>query len=125
MSPRGHSMIGVGRTVRGDQLVEYQFIVLREQEGQLAYQAHPSGQPSAKFLSKTVSDAEVVFENPAHDFPQRVGYRRDGPDALLGVDRGNPERAGAARGVSVSPRDVPGEIICRSGVCTEVGRSGD
>ena len=83
MAPRGRSMIGVGRTVRADRLVEYELVVLREQDGQLAYQAHPSGQPSAVFLSKTVGDAEVLFENPTHDFPQRVGYRRDGPDGLL------------------------------------------
>ena len=104
MAPRGHSMIGVGRTVRGDQLVEYEFIVLREQEGQLAYQAHPSGQPSAKFLSRTVSDTEVLFENPAHDFPQRVGYRRDGPDALLAWIEGT--RNGQPRRVEFSYRRV-------------------
>jgi hypothetical protein len=96
MSPRGRSMIGVGRTVRGDALVEYELVVLREQGGQLAYQAHPSGQPSATFLSKTVSATEVLFENAAHDFPQRVGYRRDGPDALLawieGTRNGQPRR---------------------------------
>lgn len=110
MSPRGHSMIGVGRTVRGDRLVDYEFVVLREQEGQLAYQAHPSGQPSAKFLSRTVSDTEVLFENPAHDFPQRVGYRRDGPDALLAWIEGT--RDGQARRVEFPYRRVtcPGKM---------------
>ena len=28
------------------------------------------------------SETSVVFENPEHDFPQRVGYRRDGADGL-------------------------------------------
>jgi hypothetical protein len=27
----------------------------------------------------------VRFENPAHDFPQVVCYRRTGPDAILAV----------------------------------------
>jgi hypothetical protein len=49
----------------------------------LAYEAHPSGQPSAVFLSTTVTGSTVVFENLQHDFPQRVGYERKGSDRLL------------------------------------------
>src|SRR5687767_4613821 len=78
MAPRGKSMVGVGRTVRGDSLVEYELVVVREQGDRLAYEAHPSGQPTAVFLSRAVSDSSVVFENLEHDFPQRVGYTRSG-----------------------------------------------
>ena len=84
MGPRAKSMLGMGRTVRGDTLVEYESVLIREQDGRLAYEAHPSGQPGAVFLASAATDSEVVFENPAHDFPQRVGYRRDGPDGLVG-----------------------------------------
>ena len=82
MAPRGGVMLSVGRTVRGDRLIEYEWVLLRENGGALEYEAHPSGQPSAVFTAKTATATEVVFENPAHDFPQRVGYKRDG-DALL------------------------------------------
>ena len=96
MAPRGTSMLGMGRTVRGDTLVEYEVVVLREQGGRLAYEAHPSGQPSAVFLSRPVDGSSVVFENLQHDFPQRVGYRRDGPDSLLawveGTENGQTRR---------------------------------
>jgi len=37
----------------------------------------------ADFEAKTTSDTMVVFENPAHDFPQRIIYRRRGTDSLL------------------------------------------
>jgi len=30
------------------------------------------------FLSKLIADGQLVFENPEHDFPQRIGYERDG-----------------------------------------------
>ena len=80
--PRGGIMLGVGRTTRDGRLVEYESVVLREQEGRLAYEAHPSGQESAVFMSREISDTSVVFENPTHDFPQRVGYERPGSDAL-------------------------------------------
>jgi len=82
-APRGGSMLGVGRTVRGDTLVEYEFVVLREQGGVLAYEAHPSGQEAATFTQIQLTNSSVVFENRAHDFPQRVGYRRAAADSLV------------------------------------------
>ena len=63
---------------------------------QLAYEAHPSGQPSAVFLSASVIESMVVFENPQHDFPQKIGYQRTTPDTLLawieGTDKGQTRR---------------------------------
>jgi len=81
-TPKGGSMIGVGRTIRDGTLAEYEMILLREVGDRLAYEAHPSGQPAATFLSTRVTASELVFEDPAHDFPQQVGYRIDG-EALL------------------------------------------
>ena len=78
MAPRGRTMLSAGRTVQGEKLVEFEMVVIREQDGRLAYESHPSGQPSAVFLSRTLEDNEVVFENLQHDFPQRIGYRREG-----------------------------------------------
>lgn len=96
MAPRGRSMLGVSRTVSGERLVEYELVVLREQDERLAFEAHPSGQKSAVFVSSTVTDSDLLFENPKHDFPQRVGYKRGGPDLLHawieGVRNGQPRR---------------------------------
>ena len=86
MAPRGGVMLGMGRTVRDGKLVEYESVMLREQDGKLAYEAHPSGQPSAVFMSSTIEESTVIFENPAHDFPQRVGYKRDGDSLLAWID---------------------------------------
>ena len=95
MAPRGGIMLGVGRTVRDGKLVEYESVVLREEDGKLAYEAHPSGQPSAVFLSKTLDESSIVFENPTHDYPQRVGYKYDGAALLAWIDgtvNGKPRR---------------------------------
>ena len=86
LAPRGRTMMNAGRTVQGDKLVEFETVILREQDGRLAYQAHPSGQPSAVFLSQRVGDREVVFENLQHDFPQRVGYKRDGDSLVAWIE---------------------------------------
>jgi hypothetical protein len=96
MAPRGGTMLGMGRTVRRGKTAEYEMVLIKEQGGVLAYEAHPSGQPSATFLSTTASDTSVVFENPKHDFPQRVGYQREGSDGLQawidGEINGKPRR---------------------------------
>ena len=75
---KGGSMIGVSRTIRNGKTTTYELIVLREQGDRLAYEAHPSGQPQATFLSTRISESDLVFQNPEHDFPQEVGYHLEG-----------------------------------------------
>jgi uncharacterized protein DUF6265 len=104
MTPRGRSMLGMSRTVRGDSVVDYELVVLREHGNQLAYEAHPSGQPAAVFSSRTFSDSGVVFENLDHDFPQRVGYQRRGSDSLLAWVEGTAD--GRARRIDFRYRRV-------------------
>lgn len=89
-------MLGMSRTLQGDSLIEYELVVLRQHGAGLTYQAHPSGQASTVFTAGAVSDSMVVFENPAHDFPQRIGYRRAGGDSLVAWIEGTTP-AGARR----------------------------
>jgi hypothetical protein len=95
--PRGGLMLGAGRTVDGDSLVEFEQVRIFERGGRLVYGARPSGQEPAEFESILVSDSAVTFENLGHDFPQRVMYRRVGTDSLVGHVEGT--RAGRIRGV--------------------------
>jgi Domain of unknown function (DUF6265) len=90
LPPRGNSMVGVSRTVRSDTLLEYELVVLRERDGTIGFEAHPSGQPAAVFPARTITDSSATFENPAHDFPQRVGYtlRADSLIAWIEGERG-------------------------------------
>ena len=90
MPPRAGGMIGVGRTTRGEKLIEHEYIVLTERDGRLAYEAHPSGQATATFMSRPMAGHEVVFEDPTHDFPQRVHYKRTatGLDAEISLADG-------------------------------------
>ncbi len=86
--------MGLGRTTRGDTLVEYEFVRIYEDGDTLVYAASPSGQPSAEFRDAPPHGQELVFENLEHDFPQRVRYRRAGPDSLIasieGMSKGQP-----------------------------------
>jgi hypothetical protein len=92
----GNTMLCIGRVVKSDSLVDYEVVIIREHGSRFAYEAHPKGQEAATFLSTVVTDSTVVFENLAHDFPQRIGYQRFGADSLLawieGPARGKTKR---------------------------------
>lgn len=105
LAPRGETMIGVGRTVRDGRTTEYEMVVLKIQNGQFAYEAHPSGQPTAVFLASDATETRVVFENAAHDFPQRIGYERKGADRVSAWIEG--VQSGSTRRVEFPYRRVP------------------
>ena len=105
MRPRAGLMLGVSRTVVGDSLGEYEQVALFERGGRLVYAATPARQAPAEFESIAVSDSAVTFENPAHDFPQRVISRRHGAHSLLARVEGM--RRGQLRGSDYPYRRVP------------------
>ena len=84
MKPAGQSMMGMSRTVAGGKTVFTEYIQIRETNGQIAYVvALGLGAKSTAFKLIKSSDNEVVFENPEHDFPQRIIYRRESAEALF------------------------------------------
>lgn len=102
--PRAKMMFGAGQTTRGDSTIEYEHTRIFERDGKLVYSAQPSGQDPAEFVADSAGGYSVIFSNPAHDFPQRVIYRRLGADSLLGRIEG--QRGGQIRGVDFSYRRV-------------------
>jgi hypothetical protein len=83
MAPLGGLMVGMARTVVRDTAREHEFLRIESQAGRPTYLANPSGQAEAAFGAEVVTDSSVTFANPAHDFPQRIGYRRVGTDSLV------------------------------------------
>jgi hypothetical protein len=83
MPPGGGVMMGASRTVAGGAVRESERITLRVEGDRLVYVAHPSGQAEASFRATEVTDSGFVVANPAHDFPQRIIYRRRGLDSLI------------------------------------------
>jgi uncharacterized protein DUF6265 len=81
LQPAGGAMLGLSRTIRDSKMTEYEYLAIREVDGKLAYVAIPSGQKETTFPLVRLSPAELVFENPRHDFPQRVIYRKV-PDGI-------------------------------------------
>jgi hypothetical protein len=109
LAPRGGMMLGVGRTTRGDSVVEYEHTRIYARGDTLVFAATPSGQAPAEFRAVGPVGAEVRFENLAHDFPQRVIYRRRGADSLFARVEGT--RGGQTRGFDFAY----GRVSCPAG----------
>lgn len=81
MAPSGGLMMGMSRTVIGGRVRETERLIIRETDGAVDYVADPSGQRETVFTT-TRGDSVWVFANAAHDFPQRIIYRRAAADSL-------------------------------------------
>lgn len=94
--PRAGAMFGYSVTLKDERLFYEYARIARSSAGQtLSFYAMPNGAPPTEFAAKEVSGKRVVFENPAHDFPQRVIYERKGK-TLIGRIEGATEGAESA-----------------------------
>jgi len=79
----GGSMMGVSRTVAGDKTVEFEYLRIEQREDGIYYVAHPKARcPGTDFKLTRASATEAVFENPQHDFPKRIIYKKTADDSL-------------------------------------------
>ena len=79
MKPAGTSIFGTGRTVRNGKTVDFEFMRIEQRPDGIYFVAQPKAnavETPFKLIRSTLN--EVVFENKAHDFPQRVIYRFNG-----------------------------------------------
>ena len=97
LAPAGGTLMGVSRTVVNGKTVEYEVLQIRDLPQGVTYIAKPSGQPEAQFTIASKTADEIVFENPKHDFPQRIRYKRVGADRLEARIEGTMN--GTARGI--------------------------
>jgi hypothetical protein len=93
MRPAGGSMMGTSRVLAGGKTVFSEFVEVAEKPAGLVMTvALGIGKPGVPFTRIAAGPDEVVFENPAHDFPQRIRYRRQSETAVLarieGVEKG-------------------------------------
>jgi len=88
--PAGGTMIGMGRTVVGDKTAEFEFLRIEQRGDDIYYVANPNANcPQTDFKLTRLAGQEVIFENPAHDYPKRVMYRKNSDGSLVAsIDAG-------------------------------------
>lgn len=85
--PVADTLIGLNLSARNGR-ASWEFLrISRDADGAWAYHALPRGASApTRFGLKEAAPGRVVFENPAHDFPQRILYRRDGERLIARIE---------------------------------------
>lgn len=105
MKPAGGTLIGMSRTVSGGKTVAWEFIRIVADADGISYVAKPhQNQEETVFKVAKWSPTELVFENLAHDFPQRIIYRNSGADSLFARVEGT--RNGKSSGMDIPMKRV-------------------
>lgn len=73
-APKGGTMLALHRDVKEGRTVSFEYLRIESGPEGLVYQASPRGRPATPFRLKEAAAKRVVFENPEHDFPQRILY---------------------------------------------------
>jgi hypothetical protein len=85
MRPAGDTLLGMSRTISGGRTAFVEFLQI-ERVGEEVTLTALAGGPGARpvpFRRVAGAEGEAVFENPEHDFPQRILYRRAGEGGLF------------------------------------------
>lgn len=106
LQPVGQLMLGVGQTVKGGHVVSFEFMQIRQGEsGRLQFVALVGGKRETVFQAIRQEPGHLVFENPEHDFPQRVIYQQQPQGRLLARIEGT--RGGVLRAVDFPMQREP------------------
>ena len=81
MPARGRIMLGLNRNVRGKAHGRFEYLRIVQTKIDTYYWANPGGgDGDTAFKMTKATEDHVVFENPEHDFPKRIEYRRKGDE---------------------------------------------
>ncbi|MGH7475434.1 MAG: DUF6265 family protein [Longimicrobiales bacterium] len=97
MRPRGGLMPGTSRTLRGGLAAAWEFMRIEARLSGVVFLAQPQGASSVEFRAVQLTDSVAVFDNPEHDFPQRIIYRHTSGDSLHARIEG--DRRGRSQGI--------------------------
>ncbi|HUP98370.1 MAG TPA: DUF6265 family protein, partial [Usitatibacter sp.] len=79
VGPANGMMAAVNLTALPGGRRSFEFLRIVETGESMSYLASPGGRAPVEFKLAELGDKRVVFENLAHDFPQRIIYWMEGP----------------------------------------------
>ena len=95
-APSANLILGMTRYTRNGRATGYEFSTIAWEDSTVVLTPRPEGQQPVPFRLASMDAASAVWENPAHDFPTRIAYRRAaGGDTLVARIEG-PSPAGAS-----------------------------
>ena len=86
LGPGNGLMVAVNLTTFANGRKSYEFLRIAETPEGYSYFASPGGKTPVEFRLKEAGEKRVVFENAAHDFPQRILYWREGEQLVARIE---------------------------------------
>ena len=89
-------MLAVSRSVNtSGKMFAFEYLRIVERDGGLVYIAQPGGAKGTEFVLTELTATRAVFENPRHDYPNRIVYElspESGLIATIGQTKGGTPR---------------------------------
>lgn len=85
LGPRAGLAVGANLTLRNGKAAFEHLRIQRDRDGWI-YWASPAGKAPVPFNLVEAGDERAVFANPAHGFPARIVYARDGADLIARIE---------------------------------------
>lgn len=106
-APRGGLMMGSGRAGTGDSVRHWEWMrIERDAAGNPLFYASSKGTPAISFPLHHATPTEIEWRNPAHDYPQRIVYRRTttGLEAEISLIDGSKSNRWTYRSLTTAPK---------------------
>ena len=81
-APSDNLVLGVSRYLKGGRVIDYEFTTIAREDTGIVLTPRPSGQAPVPFRLTRLDSTGATWENPAHDFPTLIEYRRGAGDSL-------------------------------------------
>jgi hypothetical protein len=82
-APADNLILGLSRYIKGSRVTSYEFTTIAREGAEIVLTPRPSGQEPVPFRLTRLDSTGVVWENPGHDFPTLIAYRRGAGDSLV------------------------------------------
>ncbi|HLL31885.1 MAG TPA: DUF6265 family protein [Allosphingosinicella sp.] len=79
--PRGDMMLGTGLAGKGREVKSFEYMRIQG----VTFWGSPQGQAPVPFRLVERGPRSVSFENPKHDYPTRISYRRQGKTLIATI----------------------------------------
>jgi hypothetical protein len=84
--PRGGVMLGTSLSGKGAVASSFEYMrITIDANGSLTFWGSPGGKPPVPFRLADGAPNLLIFENPDHDYPTRITYRREGEQLIATV----------------------------------------
>ena len=82
-APSANLILGMTRYTRNGVATGYEFSTISWEDSTAVLTPRPEGQAPVPFRLVSMDARSAAWENPAHDFPTRIAYRRVAGDTLV------------------------------------------